>query len=128
MAGENMEQTNQNDTYLQERYSLAMERIEGILEEKKYSANQIASAVLGVLSVIVLAGLLGISFLKKGMANTWIGAVGFTGIVMAVCGLWYGFAGFKDDSKSYFCSKCGTILSTVAIAGWFFIVCLGLAG
>ena len=48
--------------------------------------------------------------------------------VMAVCGLWYGFAGFKDDSKSYFCSKCGTILSTVAIAGWFFIVCLGLAG
>ena len=90
-------------------------------EEKKYSANQIASAVLGVLSVIVLAGLLGISFLMKGMANTWIGAVGFTGIVMAVCGLWYGFAGFKDDSKSYFCSKCGTILSTVAIAGWFFI-------
>ena len=76
-------------------------------EEKKYSANQIASAVLGVLSVIVLAGLLGISFLMKGMANTWIGAVGFTGIVMAVCGLWYGFAGFKDDSKSYFCSKCG---------------------
>ena len=73
-------------------------------EEKKYSANQIASAVLGVLSVIVLAGLLGISFLMKGMANTWIGAVGFTGIVMAVCGLWYGFAGFKDDSISYFCS------------------------
>ena len=80
------------------------------------------------ISLIVLAGLLGISFLMKGMANTWIGAVGFTGIVMAVCGLWYGFAGFKDDSKSYFCSKCGTILSTVAIAGWFFIVCLGLAG
>ena len=38
MAGENMEQTNQNDTYLQERYSLAMERIEGILEEKTVSA------------------------------------------------------------------------------------------
>lgn len=33
-----MEQTNQNDTYLQERYSLAMERIEGILEEKTVSA------------------------------------------------------------------------------------------
>ena len=33
-----MEQTNQNDTYLQERYSLAMERIKGILEEKTVSA------------------------------------------------------------------------------------------
>lgn len=33
-----MEQINQNDTYLQERYSLAMERIEGILEEKTVSA------------------------------------------------------------------------------------------
>ena len=33
-----MEQTNQNDTYLQERYSLAMERIEGILNEETVSA------------------------------------------------------------------------------------------
>ena len=33
-----MEQTNQNDTYLQERYSLAMERIEGILKEETVSA------------------------------------------------------------------------------------------
>ena len=33
-----MEHTNQNDTYLQERYSLAMERIEGILKEETVSA------------------------------------------------------------------------------------------
>ena len=33
-----MEQINQNDTYLQERYSLAMERIEGILTEETVSA------------------------------------------------------------------------------------------
>lgn len=94
--------------------------------EKKYSANGIASAVLSVVSILVLAALLAISFLLKGMANTWIGAMGFTGIVMACCGLWYGFAGFKDECKSYFCSKLGTILSTVSIAAWFFIVCIGL--
>lgn len=96
-------------------------------EEKKYSANGVASAVLGVLSVLVLAALLGISFLMKGLANTWIGAAGFTGIVMACCGLGYGLTSFKDECKSYLCSKLGTILSTVAVAGWFFIVCLGLA-
>ena len=97
-------------------------------EEKKYSANSIASAILSLLSVLILAGVLLVSFLMKGMANTWIGAVGFTGIVMAFCGLWYGFAGFHDECRSYFCSKFGTIMGTAAIAGWFFIVCLELAG
>lgn len=96
-------------------------------EEKKYSANGIASAVLGLLSVAVLAGLLIISFLMKGMANTWIGAAGFTGIVMACCGLGYGFTSFKDECKSYFCSKFGLVMSMLSIGGWFFIVCLGLA-
>ena len=95
-------------------------------EEKKYSANSIASAILSLLSVLILAGVLLVSFLMKGMANTWIGAVGFTGIVMAFCGLWYGFAGFHDECRAYFCSKFGTIMGTAAIAGWFFIVCLGL--
>lgn len=96
-------------------------------EESKYSSNGIASAVLGILSGIILAGLLLISFLLKGRANTWIGAVGFTGIVMACLGLRYGFAGFKDDCRSYFCCRLGTILSALTVAGWFFIVCIGLA-
>ncbi len=96
-------------------------------EEKKYSANGAASAVLAILSAIFLFGLLGISYLLKGRAASWIGAMGFTGIVMAFLGLRYGFAGFKDECKSYFCCKFGTILSTAVIAGWFFIVCLGLA-
>lgn len=94
--------------------------------EKKYSANGIASAVLSVASFVVLLVLLFISFILKGMANDWIGAMGVAGIVMAGCGLRYGFAGFKDECKSYFCSKLGTILSTVVIAAWFFIVCIGL--
>ncbi|MDO4321239.1 MAG: DUF6142 family protein [Lachnospiraceae bacterium] len=94
--------------------------------EKKYSANSIASAVLSVASFMVLLILLFISFIMKGQANTWIGAMGFAGIVMAFCGLRYGFIGFKDECKSYFCSKLGTILSTISIAGWFFIVCIGL--
>ena len=73
-------------------------------EEKKYSANSIASAILSLLSVLILAGVL----------------------LVAFCGLWYGFAGFHDECRSYFCSKFGTIMGTAAIAGWFFIVCLGL--
>ncbi len=95
--------------------------------EKKYSANGIASAVLSLISAILLIGLLFVSFLLKGRANVWIGAMGFTGIVMACCGLRYGFIGFKDDCRSYFCSKFGTITGMISLVGWFFIVCLGLA-
>ncbi len=94
--------------------------------ERKHSANGIASAVLSILSLLVLAALLAVSFLMRGMANTWIGAAGFTGILMAVGGILYGFAGFRDDCKTYICCKIGTILGTLVIAVWFFIVCIGI--
>ncbi len=96
-------------------------------EERKYSANSIASVILGVLSVVILAAVLGTSFYMKGLAAVWIGAVGFAGIAAACCGLAYGMTSFQDDCKSYFCSKLGTFLSAAAAVIWFFIVCLGIA-
>lgn len=95
--------------------------------EKKYSANGVASTVLGLISAVLFFALLFVAFLMKGRANAWIGAMGLTGIVMGCCGLRYGFAGFKDECRSYFCSRFGTIVSMLSIVGWFFIVCLGLA-
>ena len=95
--------------------------------EKKYSGNSVMAMGLSLCSVIVLLVLLLVSFFLKGQVGAWIGAVGFLGIASAVCGLAYGFASFKDDCKSYFLARFGTILSAVDIAGWFFIVCIGLA-
>ncbi|MCD7765881.1 MAG: DUF6142 family protein [Lachnospiraceae bacterium] len=94
--------------------------------DKKYSANSIASVVLGLIGTGMLMLLLLVSYLLSGSAGAWIGACGVTGMVMAVMGLRYGFLGFQDDCKSYFCSKLGTIVSTVAIVGWFFVVCMGI--
>ncbi|MCD7743904.1 MAG: DUF6142 family protein [Lachnospiraceae bacterium] len=94
--------------------------------DRKYSANSIASVVLGLIGMAMLLLLLFVSYWLKGSAGTWIGACGVTGIVMAVMGLRYGFLGFQDDCKSYFCCKCGTIVSTVAFVGWFFVVCMGV--
>lgn len=95
--------------------------------EKKHSGNGITAAVLGAGSLAVLLVLLVIAFFLKGNAASWIGAFGFTGIAMAVCGLVYGFSSFYDDCKYTFFSKFGTIISTAAVVGWFFIVCIGLA-
>lgn len=94
--------------------------------ERKHSANGIASALLSVLSLLVLGGLLAVSYVMRGMAASWIGAAGFAGILMAIGGVLYGFAGFKDDCKTYVCCKIGTILGTAVIAAWFFIVCIGI--
>ncbi len=96
------------------------------INDSKYSANSIASLVLCLISIAIFLVLLFISFFMKGDAGAWAGAFGVTGIVMAVLGLRYGFLGFKDDCKSYFCCKFGTILSTAAIVVWFFVVCVGL--
>ncbi len=94
--------------------------------DKKYSSNAIASVVLGLIAFLLFVLLLFYSFLMKGQADAWVGACGVTGIVMALLGLWYGFASFRDDCKGYFLSRLGTIISTVSVVGWFFIVCVGL--
>lgn len=94
--------------------------------EKKHSGNGIAATALGTGSLAVLLVLLLIAFFMKGTAASWIGAFGFLGIAMAVCGLVYGFSSFHDDCKYTFFSKFGTIISTVSIVAWFFIVCIGL--
>lgn len=94
--------------------------------EQKHSANGIAAAVLSILSALVLVGLLAVSYLMRGMAAAWIGAIGFSGILMAAGGILYGFAGFRDECKSYICCKIGAVLGTVVIAAWFFIVCIGI--
>ncbi|MCD8336299.1 MAG: DUF6142 family protein [Lachnospiraceae bacterium] len=94
--------------------------------EKKYSVNGIASLVMGGISAVLLLLLLAISYWLKGGAGTWIGACGVTGIVMALLGLRYGFVSFQDDCKSNLPGKAGMILCTVAIVGWFFIVCVGI--
>ncbi|MCC8065866.1 MAG: DUF6142 family protein [Clostridiales bacterium] len=104
---------------------MAKKRVYSFID-KKYSANSITSVVLGWISVALFLLLLLVSYWLKGSAGSWIGACGVTGIVMGLLGLRYGFVSFQDDCKSYFCSKFGTIVSTVAIVGWFFIVCVGL--
>lgn len=94
--------------------------------DKKYSPNGVASLALGVISMVLFLLLLLISYWLKGSAGTWIGACGVTGIVMALLGLRYGFVSFQDDCKSNLPGKAGIILSTVAIVGWLFVVCVGI--
>ena len=94
--------------------------------EKKHSGNGITATVLGGISLVILLVLLLTACVMTGTAAGWIGAFGFTGIAMAVCGLVYGFTSFHDDCKYTFFSKFGTIISTAAVVAWFFIVCIGL--
>lgn len=94
--------------------------------ESKYSKNSVISAMLGIGAMLVLGILLIIAYLLKGRAGAWIGAFGVTGILMSVMGLRYGYAGFRDECRSYLCSRMGTVFSMMSIIVWFFIVCLGI--
>lgn len=107
------------------RIEMADKRVYSFVE-KKYSANGIASLVMSVISIALFLLLLLISYWLKGNAGTWIGACGVTGIVMALLGLRYGFVSFRDECKSNLPGRFGIILSTVAVVGWFFVVCVGI--
>ncbi len=96
-------------------------------ETRKHSVNGITATVLGSISCVLFAVLLGIAWQTRGNGAPWMGAAGFTGLAMAFCGLTFGFASFRDDCKYAFFSKFGTVWCAIWLIVWFLIFCFGLA-
>ena len=56
-----------------------------------------------------------------------LGSLGFTGIIFAICGLVSGLSSFREKHILYTFSKAGSIISSVALVLWIFVVLLGVS-
>ena len=102
-------------------------RVSYSFETRRHSVNGIIATVLGTISMILFAVLIGVAYYTRGNGETWVGAAGFTGFAMAFCGLTFGFTSFRDDCKYPFFSKFGTLWCAIWLAVWFLMFCFGLA-
>lgn len=62
-----------------------------------------------------------------GEGGAILGSLGVTGIVFALCGLVSGLTSFREKHILYTFSKAGSIVSSVALVLWIFVILLGVS-
>ena len=94
--------------------------------EEKHSKKGIVSTVFGVLSMIIFVVLAWLAYYLDGQGGIYLGSIGFSGIVLAVCGVVFGLTSFNEDNVRYLFSKIGSILNGIMLALWVFVILLGI--
>lgn len=94
--------------------------------EEKHSRKGIASTVLGILSLIIFGVLAWLAYYLDGQGGIYLGSIGFTGIIITLCGVVFGLMSFGEDNVRYLFSKIGSILNGIMVALWVFVILLGI--
>ncbi len=87
----------------------------------------IVSTVTSAVSIVIFLSAVFICMVMAGKAPEWIGALGFSGFVMAFYGMIVGLASFRERNESYALSKAGTLMGGAMVAVWFIVFCIGMA-
>lgn len=95
--------------------------------ENRHSRQGITSTVLGGLSLLLFAVLTYVSWWNYGEGGIYLGSIGLFGVLFAVCGLVKGLWSFREKHMIYTFSKAGSILSSVALVVWIFVILLGVS-
>lgn len=94
--------------------------------KERRSGRGVTSTVLSAVSIALFLGLLTACAALHGQAGAWAGAVGFSGMLVALFGVVVGLLSFHDRVRSYAFSKAGTIISGIMVAVWFLLFCRGI--
>ena len=84
--------------------------------ERRHSRKGITSTVLTYFA-----------WWSYGEGGAILGSLGVTGIVFALCGLVSGLTSFREKHILYTFSKAGSIVSSVALVLWIFVILLGVS-
>ena len=95
--------------------------------ENRHAKQGITSTVLGGLSLLILAVLVYVSWWFYGAGGAYLGSIGLLGVLFAICGLVKGLLSFREKHMIYTFSKVGSILSSVALVVWIFVILLGVS-
>lgn len=95
--------------------------------ERRHSRKGITSTVLGSISVVIFIALTYFAWWSYGEGGAILGSLGVTGIVFALCGLVSGLTSFREKHILYTFSNAGSIVSSVALVLWIFVILLGVS-
>ena len=95
-------------------------------DRSRYGRGVLATVTSSVSLVLFLSAAF-ICTVMAGAAPGFIGALGFTGLVMGFYGMVVGLESFRERARSYTLSKVGTLMGGAMVAVWFIVFCVGLA-
>ena len=81
---------------------------------------------LGLLSLALTAASLYLSVMSAGQGGLNTGACGFSGIVAAAAGIWYGLLAFSEKERNYILARIGIGLEVVLLIVWAVIILTGI--
>ncbi|MDO4614791.1 MAG: hypothetical protein Q4B15_04090 [Lachnospiraceae bacterium] len=90
------------------------------------SADGIASVVMAILSGLMMAADILISFRDSGNSGAWIGGIAVTAILIAIYGFHLGITSFREKNVTTGPSIIGSILCGLLAIGWLTMFFLGL--
>lgn len=95
-------------------------------DDKKLTLGGPLSIILFLISAIICCAGVYISYQAKGNGGVLIGAAGFMGLLVAVCGFVIGVMSFQEEDKHYVLSRTGVILNGAVLLIWACIYLIGI--
>lgn len=92
----------------------------------KHAKRGVASAGIAALAGCLLIVMIVIAYVSDGTAGTYIGGLGLVSVILAGCGVYAGFRGFREREKDYLTCKIGIGCNIFFLIGLIGIFCRGL--
>lgn len=96
-----------------------------MFSDKQHAKKGVVASALGVIALLVLAGLIGIAYATEGNVNRIAGVIGVFDILLCGIGFVLGVISFKERDRIYVFSGAGTILNGILIFIWISIYIRG---
>lgn len=91
-----------------------------------FARNSYYCLVLAVLGLALCAASMYLSVTMAGQGGLNTGAYGFSSLVAALMGLWYGVRSFMEKDRNYILAKIGISISIVLVIVWAVIIITGI--
>ena len=95
-------------------------------DDKRFTLGGPLSIFMFVVSAAICGVGIYTSYQAKGNGGIILGAAGFMGILVAICGFVIGVMSFREEDKHYVMSRTGVILNAIVLLLWVCIYLIGI--
>lgn len=94
--------------------------------EKQHSKKGKLSTLVAAISYVLFFIMVLISYITKGQAGLYAGAVGLSAMLLSIYGFVLGLRSFQETNCLHRYSKVGSILNGLALVGWLSLLLIGI--
>lgn len=91
-----------------------------------FAKNSYFSLGLGLVCMLLTTSTMILSVRNAGQGGLITGALGFSSIIAAVMGIWFGLISFMEKEKNYILAKIGVGIALVVVIFWLMVLVVAL--